>query len=329
MCCDGKIWAGILLLGWGLGCAESVEANRAPTAFAGFDVMVAPGEAVVLDGSGSWDPDQEALTYRWRVESKPEASDLALSAEDAADTLLTLVPGVEGRYVVSLTVEDSQAASAVDLVSVFAYEPATVSGSPPPRARAPRNRWALTGDAVTLSGEVLDLSAGRSPRFSWHWIVRPDLSRLGPTDLDGAATTSCTFTPDVAGDYLLSVQVSDGQRVGPPDFVAVRAVDSAPPAEPPVADAGTSAVVTPGATVWLDASDSAGGADDVQPIDAYRWTIALLPAGSGAPFDEVVEETHSTQLAREGLYVFRLEVDSGGETSAPDLVAVQVLASGR
>ena len=67
------------------------------------------GSARRMDGSRSTDPDGDPLTYRWAFSSKPAASRAELTdADTAAPSFIVDAPG---SYVVSLTVEDGQAAS--------------------------------------------------------------------------------------------------------------------------------------------------------------------------------------------------------------------------
>jgi hypothetical protein len=54
--------------------AAAPPGNRAPTANAGADQTVTVGEAVMLDGSASFDPDGDALTYGWQQDGGPALS---------------------------------------------------------------------------------------------------------------------------------------------------------------------------------------------------------------------------------------------------------------
>lgn len=79
------------------------EESSLPVADAGSDQIVPPGSAVVLDGSGSYDPDNDPLTYLWTL-AAPEGSNAVLS--DAAVVNPTFTADIEGIYVARLVVND-------------------------------------------------------------------------------------------------------------------------------------------------------------------------------------------------------------------------------
>lgn len=104
-----------------------IRGNRGPTADAGPDQSVLVGELVVLDGSGSSDPDGDPLTYTWSLLSQPPASALALRASDSET--LEFSPDVQGTYLVELEVSDGVETS-TDLVTVECIlEPTGFPGS--------------------------------------------------------------------------------------------------------------------------------------------------------------------------------------------------------
>ncbi len=103
--------------------------NRAPVAAAGEDVVAECGVDLVLDGSGSTDPDGDPLTFAWTDEGGTELSTEALL------TLTDLPPGAS-RYV--LTVTDPVGGTATDAAvvriddldpPVFLDAPAVVSAA--------------------------------------------------------------------------------------------------------------------------------------------------------------------------------------------------------
>ncbi len=92
--------------------------NRAPVADAGVDKTVMVGQAAVLDGSGSYDPDGDTLTYTWELVQWPDGGQAALSA--TSGVTVELVPDVEGVWVVRLVVNDGKLDSPEDTVQVTA-----------------------------------------------------------------------------------------------------------------------------------------------------------------------------------------------------------------
>lgn len=93
----------------------AVRDNLSPRADAGPDQIAEAGEVVVLDGSGSSDPDGEIVAYAW---SQVEGPTAALGSRDRAQAN-SVVPGEPGVVVVELTVTDDRGATASDRVLII------------------------------------------------------------------------------------------------------------------------------------------------------------------------------------------------------------------
>ena len=78
--------------------------NNAPVANAGLDQNVDVGTLVNLDGSASYDPDNDPLTYSWSFDSKPGGSTATFSNSNSETPSFTA--DKEGIYNVRLTVSD-------------------------------------------------------------------------------------------------------------------------------------------------------------------------------------------------------------------------------
>ena len=94
------------------------EPPTVPVADAGPDWCVIPGTTLTLDGSGSYDPGGNPLTFLWRIVDLPDGSQAQLSDADTATPSLTA--DVVGEYVIELTVSTPQGGTASDEMSVFA-----------------------------------------------------------------------------------------------------------------------------------------------------------------------------------------------------------------
>jgi hypothetical protein len=92
--------------------------NQPPIADGGGDHMVNTGTPVMLDGSGSSDPENATLTYSWTLIKQPDGSSASLSSVDTQSTQLT--PERDGDYLVQLVVNDGVVDSAPDVVRVSA-----------------------------------------------------------------------------------------------------------------------------------------------------------------------------------------------------------------
>ncbi|NUQ44991.1 MAG: hypothetical protein HUU22_03045 [Phycisphaerae bacterium] len=90
--------------------------NLAATADAGADASAVVGDLVVLDGSGSSDPEFDALSYSWSITAAPAGSQATLN--DANTAFPSFVPDLPGSYTVQLVVNDGFVDSAADEVVI-------------------------------------------------------------------------------------------------------------------------------------------------------------------------------------------------------------------
>ena len=98
--------------------STAARAIEAPEALAGVPFLAYPGETVVLDGSGSYDPDGDTLTYSWVQDSGPVVE------MERADTNQPRFEAVESGVVsVLLTVTDPGGLSGTDIVDVIIVAP--------------------------------------------------------------------------------------------------------------------------------------------------------------------------------------------------------------
>lgn len=187
--------------------------NQAPVAEAGPDQTVQEGSPVQLDGSASYDPDIETLTYHWQQSGGPPVTLTGLNTATPTFTAPTVGPA-GATLAFELRVTDPQGAYHIDGVAVFI---SNVNQSPVADAGP---------DQTKNENTVVTLDGGGS--------VDPDLDTLsyawtqtgGPVvTLSGVNTVSPTFTaPNVGpGGVLLTFQliVHDGQASSAPDTVVV------------------------------------------------------------------------------------------------------------
>ncbi len=103
---------------YALKAAPLIKPNTPPVADAGPDRTVSVGEVVQLDGTGSFDPDGDPLTFRWALVSRPEGS--AAELDDPTSPTPSFTADLPGRYVLELTVDDGRGGTATATVTITA-----------------------------------------------------------------------------------------------------------------------------------------------------------------------------------------------------------------
>ena len=275
--------------------------NEPPVADAGPDQAVALGALVNLDGTGSTDPDGDALTYRWQVADPDGAGISLLEPTSLAPSFPVEKPGT---YIVELTVSDGQETSAPDRALISTSNTAPV-------AHAGQNQSAPVGAAITLDGSASSDTDGDALNFFWTLPLSPGGSFAV---LDDPARVNPQFTLDVAGDYQAQLIVNDGTTESTPDIVDISTENSAP-----LADAGPDQAILVGETVTLDGS----GSSDVDGDPLYfEWSLIGAPRGSRATVSDAMAVRPRITADLPGVYVVQLIVDDDDLPSAPATVVL-------
>ena len=179
------------------------EPNNPPECDAGPDLAAEIDEEVTLDARATTDPDGDPMTYQWRVIERPTGSTAIIS--DLTLRLASFTPDVAGTYTIRFYADDGTDSCQDDMVL-------TVSDSPgsPPLADAGRPQSICAIGSVDLDGSGSSDPDGDSLTFSWAFESLPSGSSLSDADLSGSGSSAPSFTPDVAGTYVLTLTVDDG-----------------------------------------------------------------------------------------------------------------------
>ncbi len=181
--------------------------QQPPIAMAGKDVTVQKGGTVVLDGSGSSDPDGDALTFSWAHAGGAPVATLTGTGATAAVTAPVDAPG--GFIDIELTVDDGAFRSA-DTVRIWLESPPQI----------------LTGfQATTLEdGSVLFVANAASTEYAWDF---GDGETLRTAD----ATASHVYTSPGTYDVQLRL-ASDAEPVSQQVTPTVPAAQYSAPVRP-------------------------------------------------------------------------------------------------
>jgi len=290
----------------------ATTANAAPVANAGSNQSVTIGSTVTLDGTASSDANNDSLTYKWTLQSKPSNSSATLSSLTSAKP--TFKADLAGTYVATLVVNDGKANSDVAVVSVLA---SVANSLPVAKAGATQN--VVVGTSVTLDGTGSTDANGDLLTYKWSLLYKPTGSLAS---LASATSSKPTFTADTVGTFVVSLVVNDGKadsaEVSSTTVIA-EALNAAP-----VANAGAAQTVLIGATVTLTgAASTDANADKL----TYKWVLTTRPTGSTATLSStsVVSPTFKADVA--GVFVASLIVNDGKLDSAVSTVPISAVST--
>jgi hypothetical protein len=285
-------------------------ANAAPVANAGVNQNVVIASTVTLDGTASTDANNDSLSYKWVLQSKPATSSATLAAATSAKP--TFKADVAGTYVATLVVSDGKANSELAAVSILAS-----ATNLAPVAKPGVNQSVVTGTKVSVDASASSDPNGDSITYRWSLLFKPAGSTA---TLSSATTASATFTADLAGTYLVGLTVNDGKVDSP---VVVLTVTAAKLNAVPVANAGTNQNVTAATLTTLDGTASTDA--DLDGL-SYTWSLISKPSSSNAALSSTTSPKPTFTPDVAGTYVASLVVSDGKDRSPTAVVTV--IASG-
>ncbi len=196
-----------------------VTSNATPQSLPNAPGITVPlGTTVTLRGDTSTDADGDTLAYAWFLDTAPAGSHAALSSSTAAAP--TFTADAEGTYVFRLRVTDPHGAfSERDVILDI--------GTHPPVAQVDRGTVTVLADTAANASAALSYDAdGDALTYQWSLDARPAGSSAA---LAVTNTAAVSFTPDIAGTYVLAARVSDGHSTSVA-YVNVKALSAFQPA---------------------------------------------------------------------------------------------------
>jgi Flp pilus assembly protein TadD len=279
--------------------------NLVPMADGGFDQSVYVGDKVILDGSGSIDPDGDSLTFSWLFATKP------LNSEATLDDITLMNPDfivdVAGIYIVSLTVNDGTVDSVPSMVVINTINVA-------PIADGGSDQSAHIGDKVILNGSNSSDPDGDQLTFNWSFTTKPSNSEA---TLDDTTSMNPVFVADIPGAYVINLVVNDGTAESKPDMATINIINIIP-----IADGGPDQSAHTGDKVMLNGNNSSDLDGNLLTFD---WTFTSRPSGSTAALDDTTSMNPAFKTDIPGTYVISLTVNDGIVDSVPNMVTINTI----
>ncbi len=281
-----------------------------PVAIAGPDQIVNESSLVTLNGAGSFDPENDPLSFAWTQIAGPSVT---LSLSNSANSTFTApAVGAGGatltfHLIVSDGLHDSAPATVNVTVKNVNHAPVAHAGS---------NQTVAEGIPVTLDGSTSFDSDGDALTYTW--------SQTGgtPVILSDAHAAQPGFTAPLISStsvtLTFSLTVSDGMA----SSTASVSVEVDNMNHLPVANAGPDQVKNEGSLATLNGSLSSD--PDADPL-TYAWTQVAGPTVALANANTVAPSFTAPPVGPGGaLLVLRLTVDDGFGGTASDEVSVAV-----
>lgn len=170
-------------------------------------VSVSVGAGIVLDATGSTDADGDKVVTTWELVQKPAGSSSMLFV---AGQTARFSPDVLGLYKVRARGADGKGAYAE---TVYQFDvnnsmpTGVIQGTVAVVSRD--NQTVSVGQPVVTSGILSYDEGGAKLSYAWAVDSRPAGSVAA---LDAATAAVPSFTPDVAGAYVLSLTVGNGRQ---------------------------------------------------------------------------------------------------------------------
>lgn len=294
--------------------AVGTGANHPPVAVTTSAVSVTSGNAAVLDGSQSYDADQNSLAYTWTLIGAP-ATSAVTGLNDGSSKTAYFNPDVPGVYNIKLVVFDGLDS---DQALVTVTVSSTSQNSVPTARFTADNETVRVGTPVRLDATTSSDPQGKTLTYAWSLAV----PKGSTSALTSATSVVTSFTPNKGGVYLVYLKVTNSSSVAS-ETVTLQ-IDSVGTGtnHPPVAITTAAVTGTIRTVVVLDGSQSY---DADQQTLTYTWTLVGVPTGSAvsAVTDDTLQRSYFTPDVA-GKYIIKFVVSDGRDT---DEVFVTVTAA--
>ena len=283
--------------------------DQPPVALAGNDTTITwPANTVNLNGSNSYDPDKDPITYSWKKISGPAQYNFS-NATVANPTVTGLIPG---NYTFQLTVTDTFSYNSVSSVNVTVFNP---NPNVPPVANAgPDQNLLWPANTVTVNGSASTDPDGAIQTYRWNMIAGNG----------GTISDTTAISPKVSnlkpGQSVFVLTVTDNQGASNSDTTVVTIVNNNLNVAPTVTAGIDTTIYLPVSSIALN---KASANDPDGQIVSYRWTKLSGPTSYLFSDSTILNPTVSNLT--EGTYQFSLSVKD--DSSAISTATIKVTVS--
>lgn len=279
--------------------------NKFPLAkISGQTKLTLPLNSTILDGSISFDPDGNIVSYKWKKITGPEK----FIFSDATKNVTNFSNLEEGIYIVQLTVTDNNKAETSDTIEITVIKP-----NIPPVAKAPKTIYlTLPSNSTNLDGTGSYDIDGTITKYLWQRVSGPYKFNL--TDNE---TAIASVKDLIVGTYQFKLTVTDND--GEKNIDTVNILVEKPNKAPVAKISGIAKLTLPVNTTVLDGSSSY---DPDGKIVSYKWKKISGPVKFTLSDPDKAVTTFSNLV--EGVYQVQLTVTDDDKTVQTDEITITV-----
>jgi dienelactone hydrolase len=274
----------------------SAAPNEPPVANAGRDTtLTPPANSVQLDGSASYDPDGQIVTYQWTKISGPSPFTMT-NPNTVNPTLIALLPGT---YVIELVVTDNRGATATDRVTVIVGSGS--SDNKAPVANAGKDQIViLPVNMASLDGSASSDPDGTIESYQWKQLSGPSTATI-----DNASSAKTVIRNLVEGEYVFELTVTDNKGATSTAIVTIKVVHDV---NHPI-DAFKLYPVPARTDLYFVLEGDIDNKTFVVMIHDERGVLVFSKKVTGS--QQVVQGSVDVRLLRNGVYFFTIRSEDG------------------
>lgn len=192
---------------------SDANTNTQPIINLDIPANVAIGKTVDLR-SQAYDADGDVLTFQWALLSSPNNATMKLT--NSATPTANLLSNTAGDYQLKLTVSDGYETISEEVTVSYSAENVA------PEASVSNKQTFELGESAQLDATASTDGNDDQITYEWKVVSQPENSTA---TLSSTTEAKPNFTPDLIGDYVLSLAVSDGELTSKNEYIRLSATE--------------------------------------------------------------------------------------------------------
>jgi len=281
--------------------------NTKPVAIAAGSQKIRLSEQITLNGSESYDTEQNPFNYTWKYVSVPANSSFAIGSIFSNTVNPTFTPDALGTFVVSLTVKENDTAELLESEPSLAV--IEVNGAPMPTASP-----IIVGQGLTTTIQVFANNPNVGHANYYSITVLPE---HGEATVNASGLVSFTANANYVGTDTLTVKVQDQDGLSGTVIIPITIEEVNHPPAP----------LAPSINVGINASQSSQvvhGDPDANQTHTYAITTSPILGTASVNASGLVTYTAGATGGSDSLIV---TVTDEGNLTGEILIPVTVLAN--